>query len=160
MVVMNESDRLRDQLLDLLDFTHAHVNFEAAIDDLPAEALGKVPAGAAHSIWQIVEHMRIAQNDIWDFSVNAGYKDKKWPEDYWPKSPEPPSAQAWDDSIAAYKRDREAMSQLVRDQPDLFAKIPHGTGQTYLREVVLISHHASYHLGEIVTLRRLLGVWK
>ena len=154
------NDPLRDQLLKLLDFKEAHADFDTAVDGVPPEARGRIPAGAAHSLWQILEHLRIAQNDIWDFTVNAGYEEKKWPDDYWPKSPEPPNAAAWDASIAAYRRDREAMMTVVREQPDLFAKIPHGTGQTYLREVLLISHHASYHIAELVTLRRLLGVWK
>jgi hypothetical protein len=157
---MSTSDALRAQLLGVLDFKQAHADFDTAVEGIPAEARGRVPAGAAHSLWQIVEHLRIAQHDIWDFSVNPGYTEKKWPDDYWPATPEPPGPSAWDDSIAAYRRDREAMLQLVRDQPDLFATIPHGTGQTYLREVLLVSHHASYHIAEIVTLRRLLGVWK
>jgi hypothetical protein len=153
------TDPLREQLLKLLDFKEAHADFDTVVKDVPVEARATVPPGAAHSLWQILEHLRIAQNDIWDFSVNAGYVEKKWPDDYWPTSPEPPSARAWDESIAAYRRDREAMQQLVKDQPDVFATIPHGTGQTYLREVLLISHHASYHLAEMVTLRRLLGAW-
>ena len=155
---MNEP--LRDQLLKLLDFKEAHADFDTAVEGVPPEARGRVPAGAAHSLWQILEHLRIAQNDIWDFSVNAGYRDKKWPDDYWPTNPEPPRAAAWDESIAAYRRDREAMMQVVKDQRDMFATIPHGTGQTYLREVLLISHHASYHIAEFITLRRLLGAWK
>jgi hypothetical protein len=153
------ADALRDQLLKLLDFKEAHADFDTAVKDVPVAVRGTVPAGAAHSLWQILEHLRIAQNDIWDFSVNAGYVDKKWPDDYWPKSPEPPSATAWDESIAAYRRDREAMMTMVKSQPDIFARIPHGTGQTYLREVVLVSHHASYHIAEMITLRRLLGAW-
>lgn len=153
------SDLMREQLLKLLDFKEAHADFDTAVKAVPVASRGIVPAGAAHSLWQVLEHLRIAQHDIWDFSVNPGYTDKKWPEDYWPKSPEPPSAEAWDASIAAYRRDRDAMMALVKDQPDLFATIPHGTGQTYLREVVLVSHHASYHIAELVTLRRLLGIW-
>jgi hypothetical protein len=154
------TDALNAQLLKLLDFKEAHTDFDTAVVGVPPDARGRVPAGAAHSLWQILEHLRIAQNDIWDFSVNAGYEEKKWPDDYWPTDPAPPDDKAWEQSIADYRRDREAMMQLVRDQPDIFAKIPHGTGQTYLREVLLISHHASYHIGEMVTLRRLLGVWK
>jgi hypothetical protein len=153
------SDPLRDQLLKLLDFKEAHADFDAAVKDVPVAVRGTVPAGAAHSLWQLLEHLRIAQHDIWDFSVNAGYVDKQWPDDYWPKSPEPPSAAAWDESIAAYRRDREAMMTMVKNQPDVFARIPNGTGQTYLREVVLVSHHASYHIAEMITLRRVLGAW-
>ncbi len=154
------TDPLKAQLLTLLDFKDAHADFDTAVASVPPDARGRVPAGAVHSLWQILEHLRIAQNDIWDFSVNAGYEEKKWPDDYWPADPEPPTATAWDESVAAYRHDRAAMMQLVRDQPDVFATIPHGTGQTYLREVLLISHHASYHIAELITLRRLLGVWK
>jgi hypothetical protein len=153
------SDPLRLQLLKLLDFKDAHADFDAAVDGVPPALRGRIPAGASHSLWQILEHLRIAQNDIWDFSVHAAYEEKAWPDDYWPKDPAPPSEKAWDDSIAAYRRDREAMMELVKEQPDIFAAIPHGTGQTYLREVLLISHHASYHLGEMILLRRLLGAW-
>ena len=153
-------DPLREQLLNLLDFKEAHADFDSAVEGVPADARGRVPAGASHSLWQILEHLRIAQHDIWDFSVNPAYEEKTWPGDYWPHSPEPPTATAWDESLAAYRRDREAMMQLVRDQADLFARIPHGTGQTYLREVLLVSHHASYHIAEFITVRRLLGVWK
>ena len=157
---MTELDSLREQLLKLLDFKEAHADFDSAVAGVPPEVRGRVPPGAAHSLWQILEHLRIAQHDIWDFSVNKEYEEKKWPDDYWPSLPEPPEPAAWDDSVLAYRRDREAMMQLVRDQPDLFANIPHGSGQTYLREVLLVSHHASYHIAEMVTLRRLLGAWK
>jgi hypothetical protein len=154
------SEPLKAQLVKLLDFKDAHADFDAAVDGVPVEARGRIPDGAAHSLWEILEHLRIAQHDIWDFTVNPGYQEKKWPNDYWPTHPEPPDARAWDQSIAAYRRDREAMIGVVQDQPDIFATIPHGTGQTYLREVLLISHHASYHIAEMVTIRRLLGVWK
>jgi hypothetical protein len=156
---MPTTDPLRAQLVTLLDFKEAHVDFDKAVDGVPPEMRGRIPAGASHSLWQILEHLRIAQNDIWDFSVNAGYEEKTWPADYWPKNPEPPSPEAWEASVAAYRRDREAMMKLVMEQADIFATIPHGTGQTYLREVLLISHHASYHLGEMVTIRRMLGAW-
>lgn len=157
---MPTADPLRVQLSKLLDFKEAHADFDTVVDGVPLDARGRIPPGASHSLWQILEHLRIAQNDIWDFSVNADYQDKTWPADYWPVNPEPPSAKAWDESIAAYRRDRDAMVRLVRDTPDIFTTIPHGTGQTYFREVLLISHHASYHLGEMVAVRRLLGVWK
>lgn len=152
-------DPLREQLLTLLDFRDAHADFDRAVKDVPAAARGQVPPGAAHSLWQILEHLRIAQHDIWDFSVNAGYVEKKWPDDYWPAHPEPPSPSAWDDSIARYRQDRDAMKDLVRSQPDLFSTIPHGSGQTYLREVLLVSHHASYHIAEMIAVRRMLGAW-
>src|SRR5688572_7755410 len=112
---MATTDALRSQLLSLLDFKEAHANFDAVVEDVPPGIRGVVPNGAAHSLWQILEHVRIAQNDILDFSLNAGYVDKEWPADYWPATPEPPTPTAWDESIAAYRRDRDAMMQLVKD---------------------------------------------
>lgn len=153
------TDPLRAQLHALLDFKEAHVTFDAAVDGVPRSARGRVPQSGQHSLWQLVEHLRIAQEDILDFSVNPNYRHKKWPDDYWPASPEPPSEQAWDDSLAAYRRDRETMRRLVLERPDLMASIPHGTGQTYLRQALLVAVHASYHIGQIVLTRRLLNVW-
>jgi uncharacterized damage-inducible protein DinB len=156
---VNHDDELRAILIRLLDWREAHANFEAAVKDVPADMRGRVPKGAEHSLWQMLEHIRVAQHDILDFSVNPAYTEKKWPDDYWPSSAAPPSAEAWDDSLAAYERDLMALRNLVRNQADLFATIPHGTGQTYLREVLLIADHTSYHVGQMVLVRRLLGIW-
>ncbi|MFL6279460.1 MAG: DinB family protein, partial [Vicinamibacterales bacterium] len=102
----------------------------------------------------------LAQNDILDFCINPGYKEKAWPDDYWPKSPVPAGDAVWDDAIAGYRRDRDRFKQLAADQSiDLFAKIPHGSGQTYLRELLLVADHNSYHVGQIVIVRRALGIW-
>jgi hypothetical protein len=122
---------------------------------------GAVPSGFAHSIWEVVEHMRIAQRDILDFCRNPDYKESlKWPEDYWPKTRGPKSTTAWDRSLAGFRRDRAAMQRLAADRKvDLYAKIPHGTGQTYLREVLLVADHAAYHVAQIVDIRRALGIW-
>jgi uncharacterized damage-inducible protein DinB len=150
---------LRDQLARFLDWKEAHAGFDKAVDGLPPELRGKTPAGLPHSPWQILEHLRIAQHDILDFTINPAYEEKKWPDDYWPAA-EPPTPTAWDESVAAYRRDREALKTLVRDpKTDLYAKIPHGTGQTCLREVLLVADHASYHVGQLVLVRRLLGNW-
>jgi uncharacterized damage-inducible protein DinB len=158
---MKKSDPLREQLVRFLDWQEAHVGFEKAIDGIPPEKRGATPPGLPHSPWQILEHLRIAQEDIHDFCVNPHYKEMAWPADYWPKSA-PPNAAAWDESVKAYWRDNEKMKELVRAQPDLFARIPHGTKpqQTYIRAVLLIVDHASYHVGQLVLVRRLLGVWK
>ena len=157
---MGMSDALRDQLARLLDWTEAHAGFDKAVTGLPFEQQGRVPPGFEHSAWQLLEHMRIAQEDILDFSVNANYAHKKWPDDYWPKNPAPPDANAWDRSIAAYRADRARMQALARDPNiDLAAKIPHGDGQTYLREILLIADHGAYHVGQLVSLRRALGHW-
>jgi hypothetical protein len=152
---------LRAQLRTLLDWEDAHVSFDSAIEGLPAKLRGVAPKGLPYSIWQLVEHLRLVQYDILDFCVNAGYEERAFPDDYWPKTAEPPSAKAWDKSVADLRRDREALAALADDRDvDLFAKIPHGSGQTYLRELVLVADHTAYHVGEIVAIRRLLGAWR
>jgi hypothetical protein len=151
---------LRMQLVKFLDWREAHADFDAAVSGIPPGQRGAVPPGLPHSPWQLLEHLRLAQHDILDFCVNSNYKEMHWPDDYWPTSPEPPTAAAWDDSIAGYKRDLAALQQLARDETiDLFATIPHGSGQTYIREILLVVDHASYHVGQIVLVRRLLGCW-
>jgi hypothetical protein len=152
---------LRKHVLYLLTKGGAHATFEEAVKDLPVAARGKKPEGAAHSLWDLLEHMRIAQWDILEFSRNAKHMSPKFPKGYWPKSPEPPSAKAWDKSIKDFLADRDAMCELVeKKSTDLFAEIPHGEGQTILREAMLVADHNAYTVGEIVLTRRLLGVWK
>ncbi len=156
----SSADSIRDHLARLLDWREAHVEFDAAVDGIGPQHRGVVPDGLPHSAWQLVEHVRIAQNDILDFCANAAYREKKWPDDYWPAHPAPPSEAAWDQSIASYVRDRDALKQLVGDSKiDLAAKVGHGAGQTYLREVLLVADHTAYHVGQIVLVRRLLGIW-
>lgn len=151
---------MRSHLVPLLDWHDAHVSFDEAIDDIPEHQRGRTPLGVPHSLWQLVEHMRRAQHDILDFCVNPSYKEMKWPDDYWPVQAAPPDADAWDASIAAYRRDRDAVKRLIQDpEVDLTATIPHGAGQTFLREVLLIADHTSYHVGQLVLVRRLLGIW-
>ena len=153
-------DALRAQVLRVLDWQDAHVGFEAVIEGIPPELRGTQARGLPYSPWQLLEHMRIAQHDILEFCRNAAYVEMKWPDDYWPKSPAPPNTAAWEHSVAAFRRDREAVKQLVADpNVDLFAKVPHGTGQTYLREALLVADHNAYHLGQLVTVRRLLDTW-
>ena len=152
---------LREQLSKMLAWEDAHVGFETAIADLPADLRGKVPAGLPYSAWQLVEHLRIAQHDILDFCVNPEYHEMKWPDDYWPKSAAPSSPKQWDDSVSQFLEDRRKLQDLATDTTiDLFAKSPHGEGQTYLRELILVADHAAYHIGELVLVRRLLGAWK
>jgi len=151
---------LRAQLVKLLDFEDAHVGFDRAVKGIPARMRGTVPAGGEHSLWQLLEHLRIAQADILEFCLTAKYKEKKWPDDYWPVSPSPRSASAWTKAISDYRRDRKAFQRLAANTKiDLLATIPHGTGQTYLREVLLAADHAAYHIGQIVTVRKQLGIW-
>jgi len=154
------SDPLRENLVRLLDWKEAHAGFDKSVEGLPFVLQGTIPAGFEHSAWQLLEHMRLAQEDILDFCVNAHYAEKKWPDDYWPKDPKPPDASAWERSVEGYKADRERLKELARNpQLDLFARIPHGEGQTHLREILLVADHASYHVGQLVALRRALKAW-
>ena len=154
-------DPLRQFLARSLDWEEAHARFDSAIADLPAAARGQRPKGAPHSVWELVEHIRLAQRDILDFCRDEHYHEKQWPEDYWPKAPAPPTAKAWDESIRQYHADVEAFKRFVLDPAfDPFAKVPWGNGQTLIREVVLTADHTAYHVGQIVLVRRLLGAWK
>lgn len=158
---MNQHDDvLRIHLQRLLDWQDAHVNFDAAVKGIPPELRGLQPEGMPHSAWQLLEHLRLCQLDILEFCRNPAYEEPDM-EDYWPKSAAPLADDAWDESIASFRRDREALKQLAADpQYDLFAAIPHGTGQTYLRELLLVADHNAYHIGQIIALRRLLGIWE
>jgi DinB superfamily len=158
---MAESDALRQHLLDLLRGRNAHADFDSVMADFPSRLRGVKPPGAPYTGWQLLEHMRIAQSDILEFSRNAKHKSPPWPEGYWPKTEAPPSAASWNNSLRSFRADLKAMAKLVADKKtDLFARIPHGSGQTILREALLIGDHNSYHLGQILLLRRLLGAWK
>jgi hypothetical protein len=155
------TDALRAHLVRLLDWEEAHVGFDKAVAGLPADSRGALAPGFEHSPWQLLEHLRIAQADILDFSVNPAYvHDRTWPDDYWPRAAAPPDAAAWDTSIADYKADLDAMKALVQSQPDLSALVPTGKdGQTYLRSILLVADHAAYHIGQIVAVRRALNEW-
>jgi hypothetical protein len=153
---------LRDQLVVFLRGGAAHVETLEALKDFPIQLSGVKPEGAPHSAWELLEHMRISLRDLLDFSTNPEYVEKKWPDDYWPSTHEASSKQAWDDSIRALREDLTAFEKLVRDpKSNLYAQLPWGTkDQTLLREVLLAADHNSYHLGELVFLRRILGAWK
>jgi len=152
--------RLREQLANVLAWHDAHVDFDRAVEGLSARARGRRPPGMPHSPWEIVEHLRLAQHDILDFCVNPRYAEMKWPDDYWPDTARPPSDAAWHASIRAFRRDRKALQALAaRPRIDPFAAIPHGSGQTYLREILLVIDHNAYHVGELVAVRRMLGAW-
>ena len=151
---------LREHVLYLLKGGGAHASFDAAVKGIPVALRGRRPKGSAHSPWEIVEHMGIAQWDILEFSRNAKHVSPAWPEGCWPANPAPPRAAAWEESIKAFRRDLKAMERLVANpRSRLFARIPHGDGQTLLREALLIADHNAYHLGELIVVRRLLGVW-
>ena len=152
-------DGLREHLARVLDWKDAHATYDDAVEGIAQEMRGRQAEGLPYSPWQLVEHLRITQWDILDFCVNPAYAEMEWPEDYWPPTAEPPSEEAWDESLRAYRADREALKRLAGEQPNLFAAIPHGTGQTYLRELLLVADHSSYHVGQLVAVRRLLGIW-
>jgi hypothetical protein len=151
---------LREHLLELLKGGHAHATFDDAIKDLPAKLQGARPKNFPHSPWMLLEHLRIAQHDILEFSRNEKHKSPKWPDGYWPKEAVPPNAAAWDKSVEQFRSDLEIMKDLVADpKTDLFAKIPWGDGQTILREAMLVADHNAYHVAQIVDVRRLLEAW-
>jgi hypothetical protein len=159
-MIANESTALRDQLVQLIASSHAHADFDAAVRDLPPEVCGKKVRGAEHTAWQLLEHMRIAQWDILEFSRNAKHVSPAWPDGYWPATVAPPDDQAWDKSVRRFKADRKAMQKLVADPAsNLFKPLAHGEGQTLLREALLVADHNAYHIGQLVLLRRLLGCW-
>src|SRR6202050_4074242 len=158
---MAESDALRQHLLALLRGHNAHADFDAVVADFPSRSRGVKPPGAPHTAWQLLEHMRMAKWDILELRQDRKHKSPPWPEGYWPKTEAPPNAASWNNSLRSFRADLKAMAKLVADKKtDLFGKIPHGTGQTILREAMLIADHNSYHLGQMVLLRRLLGTWK
>lgn len=157
---MNDSDPLRKHLVELLDGGQAHLDFEAAVAGLPVAARGARPAGLPHTPWRLLEHMRIAQWDILHFSIDPQHVSPGFPAGYWPDGDAPPDPAAWDRSVAAFRADLRAMKELVTDpKTDLFAPIPHGQGQTILREALLVADHNSYHIGQLIAVRRLLGAW-
>jgi hypothetical protein len=157
---MDREAGIRDHLSRVLAWQDAHGTFEAAVDGIPASHRGRVPQGLPYSPWQLLEHLRITQHDILDFCRNPNYEEMRWPDDYWPKNPAPPSDSAWDDSVRRFTEDRAAVQALAADRSvDLLATIPHGGGQTYLREILLVADHTSYHVGQLIVVRRLLGIW-
>jgi hypothetical protein len=157
---MQNDKSLRDHLVYLLQGGGAHAKFEDVIAGFPSGLRGKKPRGLPHSAWMLLEHMRIAQWDILDFSVNPKYSSMQWPKDYWPANPAPPSAAAWNNSIRQFRKDLAEMEKLVSNpKTDLYAKIAWGEGQTILREALLVADHNAYHLGQLLDVRRLLGAW-
>ncbi len=153
-------EALRNHLLELLEGGHAHLDFDTAIADLPEKLRGARPQGLPHTPWRLLEHMRIAQWDILKFSIDPAHVSPEFPAGYWPAGDAPPDAAAWDRSVAAFQADLKAMTDLVANPAtDLFAPIAHGQGQTILREALLVADHNAYHLGQLVTVRRLLGAW-
>jgi hypothetical protein len=156
---MNDKDSvaLRNMLVDAMRGHQAHLDFDSTVKDFPAELRGSKVAGAPHTAWELLEHMRIAQRDILDFSRDPKHKSPEWPEGYWPSAEAPPNEKAWDASVRSFQSDARAFSKLMQDlQQDLFKAFEHGDGQTLLREALLVAIHNSYHLGQIVFLKKML----
>lgn len=158
---MQDQKVLRQQLLSMLKGSDAHADFETAVKNFPSEARATKPQGAAHSPWEVLEHLRITLWDILEFSRNPGHKSPEFPRGYWPSTPAPPDDKAWDNSAQAFRKYLNELCEMVSDDAvDLFAKISHGDGQTLLREALLAADHNAYHLGEFILLRRLASTWE
>ena len=155
---MKKDKALRSHLHDLIDSGHAHLKFADAVKDFPPALRGVRPSGAPHSAWELLEHIRLALWDILEFSRNPDHVSPAFPDGYWPASETPPTDSAWDESVAAYRADLRELADLASDESiDLFARIPHGDGQTVLREILVAADHNAYHIGQLVIVRRLLG---
>lgn len=154
---MDNNDSLRTHIVNLLTKAEAHVDVGSTLKDFPASIRGRKPKGSPHTPWQLLEHMRLGQWDILRFSVDPKHVSPQWPDEYWPKTAAPPSDHAWDESVRGFLSDLDALVSLVRDKKrDLFAPMLHGDGQTLLREVLLAADHNSYHLGQLVLVRKTL----
>ncbi len=156
---MDNTALLTEELLKLINGGGAHATLEDALADIPPTAIGERPYGLPYSIWQLAEHIRIAQWDMLEFSKDGSHQSPKWPDDYWPKEAAPADPEAWNQTLVQIGKDKEEFISLIQ-QGDLFVKIPHGQGQTLLREALQVADHNAYHTAEIIVLRRLLGCWK
>ncbi len=153
----NNESTLRQQLVTAIRGRESQIDFDSAVKDFPPDRHGVKPAGAPHTAWQLLEHMRIAQHDILEFSRDPNHKSPHWPEGYWPPSEAPPDARAWETTVKAFKHDARELERLVQDpQQALFQPFSHGDGQTLLREALLVATHNSYHLGQLVFLKKML----
>ena len=152
----DDTKALRKQLASAIYGGESHITFDKAVKDFPVDARGAKPEGVPHSAWELIEHMRIAQRDILNFSRDPKHKSPKFPEGYWPKSDKPPSEAAWEESVKAFEQDAQELTKLI-EQGDLFTPLSQGEGQTLLREVLLVANHNSYELGQVVFLKRMLA---
>ena len=159
--VKDRDAALREQLDALLGGGNAHAKFDDIVKGIPPNLRGQKPAGMPHSPWMLLEHLRIAQHDILEFSRSKDHQSPEWPGGYWPKNEAPPNSEAWDRGVEGFRKDLDAIRKLVNDpKTDLLAAIPWGDGQSILREALLVADHNSYHLGQLLDVRRLLGIWK
>ncbi|MEX2570510.1 MAG: DinB family protein [Gemmatimonadota bacterium] len=157
---METETAVRQLLARALDWTDAHAAYDTAVLDLPPRLQGIRPEGLPHSAWELIEHIRITQRDILDFCTAENYREPNWPEEYWPSTPEPPSEQAWEQSVGDFREDRAALRSLAMDPAiDVGSVVPNGTDQTYIREILLVIDHTACHVGQLVLVRRALGAW-
>jgi len=157
---MDRDASLREHLLDLLTARQAHCTFEDAVAQMPSARRGERPEALPYSVWELVEHLRRAQHDILVYCRDPGYEMPDWPDDFWPDASAPPSDEAWAESLRQVEDDRAAVCDFVRDETlDLYDTVPSSDEHTYLREVMLVADHTAYHVGQIVTMRRQLGLW-
>lgn len=157
---MDQNKLLIQHLVKQLDVSEAHASFDDAVKNMPFEQQGIRPKGAERSPWEELEHLRIAQWDIFEFAMNPKHQSPEFPAGYWPGSPNPPNEKAWEKSVKSFQSDRAKFKKYLTDEStDLFAKIPHGDGQTVLRQAIVAIDHNAYHIGQLILLRRLLGAW-
>lgn len=158
--MMTENIILREELLFHLTYGNAHMPFEEAVSDFPEDKMNAVFPNGEYTFWHLLEHIRRTQNDILDFITNPDYKEREWPKAYWPQVDETAAVKDWEKTITSYRADRDGLTKVVQDPAtDLFKKIPHGTGQTILREIMVVSDHTAYHIGEFAIMRQVLGAW-
>jgi hypothetical protein len=151
---------LREQLADLLERGNAHMTFEDAVADYPMASINTPFPNGTYTAWHLLEHLRLSQEDILDFVRNPAYQEREWPRDYWPAQDKLATAEQWAGTVAAFLRDRQVLRDLVMDpHTDLHARIPHGTGQTILREMLVVADHNAYHTGEFAIMRQVMGTW-
>lgn len=156
-----ENKQFRNQLIKMLSWEGAHSNLDHALNDMPPEVIGVKVSGIDYTIWQLAEHIRITQADILNFCTNSRYVSKSWPDSYWPLNYAPHDISDWENTVKQIKEDRKNLVELVKDpQTDLMKPIPHGKGQNIFREIVLVIDHNSYHTGQIIMIRKMLGVWE
>ncbi len=157
---MTEDQALREQLLKLLRGGQAHMTFDQAVADFPPDQINHRPPHVPYSPWHLLEHLRFTQRDILDFIRDPRYREPSWPDEYWPPPEQDASAGDWAQAIRAFREDLQALEALVRDPAtDLYARIPHGQGQTFLREILLVADHNAYHIGELAILRQVMQTW-
>lgn len=158
---MTTDKQLRDELIFQLTIGHAHMPFADAVADFPEEKMNEKFTNGDYTFWHLLEHIRRTQADILEFIVDSNYKDKEWPKDYWPEKDAKATKKDWDETIRRFHEDQAKLKALLEDEKnDLYAKIPHGTGQTLMREILVVVDHNAYHIGEFAIIRQVLNTWK